>query len=158
MFLLVWFLFRKNVNEALYVFYRFFELKETGVFLSDEFLLWCCYVNALVLCFSCCFVVDLKLAVVLSLSFPPLSAGDYCEVNVCTNGGTCVTGAGAPFICICPDGFSGETCNETEAGKPGVWGKMITAYLAVVNFKQAHFSKTWTNMDLRDYVFQNLPG
>ncbi|XP_069551498.1 milk fat globule EGF and factor V/VIII domain containing b isoform X3 [Brachyistius frenatus] len=42
--------------------------------------------------------------------------GDYCEVNVCSNGGTCVTGTGAPFICICPDGFSGETCNETETG------------------------------------------
>ncbi|XP_029992843.1 lactadherin-like isoform X1 [Sphaeramia orbicularis] len=42
--------------------------------------------------------------------------GDYCEVNVCVNGGTCVTGAGSPFICICPDGFSGETCNETESG------------------------------------------
>uniref|UniRef100_A0A672FQA5 Milk fat globule-EGF factor 8 protein b n=1 Tax=Salarias fasciatus TaxID=181472 RepID=A0A672FQA5_SALFA len=41
---------------------------------------------------------------------------DYCEVNVCSNGGTCVIGAGAPFICICPDGFTGETCNETETG------------------------------------------
>ncbi|XP_067356736.1 milk fat globule EGF and factor V/VIII domain containing b isoform X3 [Channa argus] len=42
--------------------------------------------------------------------------GDYCEVNVCSNGGTCVTRAGAPFFCICPDGYSGETCNETETG------------------------------------------
>ncbi|XP_071400814.1 lactadherin-like isoform X1 [Centroberyx affinis] len=42
--------------------------------------------------------------------------GDYCEVNVCSNGGTCVTGAGAPFICICPDGFTGDICNETETG------------------------------------------
>ncbi|XP_008309699.2 milk fat globule EGF and factor V/VIII domain containing b isoform X4 [Cynoglossus semilaevis] len=42
--------------------------------------------------------------------------GDYCKVNVCSNGGTCVTGAGAPFICICPDGFSGDTCNETAIG------------------------------------------
>ncbi|XP_076027182.1 milk fat globule EGF and factor V/VIII domain containing b isoform X3 [Genypterus blacodes] len=43
-------------------------------------------------------------------------SGDYCKVNVCSNGGTCVTGAGAPFICICPDGFTGEICNETETG------------------------------------------
>ncbi|XP_028305305.1 milk fat globule EGF and factor V/VIII domain containing b isoform X2 [Gouania willdenowi] len=41
---------------------------------------------------------------------------DYCEVNMCSNGGICVTGSGAPFMCICPDGFSGETCNETETG------------------------------------------
>ncbi|XP_056273289.1 milk fat globule EGF and factor V/VIII domain containing b [Pseudoliparis swirei] len=42
--------------------------------------------------------------------------GDFCEVNVCVNGGTCVTRAGAPILCICPDGFSGDTCNETETG------------------------------------------
>ncbi|XP_047203090.1 milk fat globule EGF and factor V/VIII domain containing b isoform X4 [Girardinichthys multiradiatus] len=42
--------------------------------------------------------------------------GDPCAENVCNNGGTCVTGTGTPFICICPDGFSGETCNETETG------------------------------------------
>ncbi|XP_051917443.1 lactadherin-like isoform X4 [Hippocampus zosterae] len=41
---------------------------------------------------------------------------DLCEVNVCSNGGTCVTSGGAPFICICPDGFTGETCNEIETG------------------------------------------
>ncbi|CAL8263235.1 unnamed protein product [Merluccius merluccius] len=41
---------------------------------------------------------------------------DYCEVNRCSNGGICVMGAGEPFICICPDGFTGDTCNETETG------------------------------------------
>ncbi|XP_036390905.1 lactadherin-like [Megalops cyprinoides] len=46
-----------------------------------------------------------------------IATGDYCEVNVCHNGGTCVTGVGdAPFICICADGFSGDTCNSTETG------------------------------------------
>ncbi|XP_071757584.1 lactadherin-like isoform X2 [Centroberyx gerrardi] len=43
--------------------------------------------------------------------------GDYCEVNLCHNGGTCVTGVGEdPFICICVDGFGGDTCNLTETG------------------------------------------
>ncbi|KAM4592465.1 lactadherin-like isoform 1-T1 [Odontesthes bonariensis] len=43
--------------------------------------------------------------------------GDYCEVNVCHNGATCVTGVGDdPFICICADGFGGDTCNLTETG------------------------------------------
>ncbi|KAG9341327.1 hypothetical protein JZ751_019431 [Albula glossodonta] len=42
---------------------------------------------------------------------------DYCEVNVCLNGGTCVTRVGdAPFICICADGFTGDLCNATESG------------------------------------------
>lgn len=44
------------------------------------------------------------------------SAAD-CEVNVCLNGGTCVTGTGKdPFICICNEGFTGQICNETEIG------------------------------------------
>ncbi|XP_077451321.1 lactadherin-like isoform X2 [Stigmatopora argus] len=43
--------------------------------------------------------------------------GDYCEVNHCHNGGTCVTGVGEePFICICADGFAGDTCDLTEIG------------------------------------------
>ncbi|XP_037538468.1 milk fat globule EGF and factor V/VIII domain containing b [Nematolebias whitei] len=42
--------------------------------------------------------------------------GDPCAVNMCVNGGTCVTGTGTPFICICPDGFSGDLCNDTETG------------------------------------------
>ncbi|XP_056134956.1 lactadherin-like [Lampris incognitus] len=43
--------------------------------------------------------------------------GDYCEVNLCDNGGTCVMGIGEdPFICICADGFGGDTCNLTETG------------------------------------------
>ncbi|XP_011486550.1 EGF-like repeat and discoidin I-like domain-containing protein 3 isoform X1 [Oryzias latipes] len=43
--------------------------------------------------------------------------GDFCEVNHCYNGATCVTGVGEePFICICADGFAGDTCNLTETG------------------------------------------
>lgn len=28
-----------------------------------------------------------------------------------------MTGEGRRLICICPDGFDGETCNETESGE-----------------------------------------
>ncbi|CAL8404007.1 unnamed protein product [Boreogadus saida] len=43
--------------------------------------------------------------------------GNYCEVNLCDNGGTCVMAVGDdPFICICSDGFAGDTCNLTETG------------------------------------------
>ncbi|XP_070302455.1 EGF-like repeat and discoidin I-like domain-containing protein 3 [Salvelinus sp. IW2-2015] len=42
--------------------------------------------------------------------------GDYCEINVCSNGGSCVTGPRSSFICICPDGYTGDTCNDTETG------------------------------------------
>ncbi|KAJ7994798.1 hypothetical protein DPEC_G00253200 [Dallia pectoralis] len=43
--------------------------------------------------------------------------GDYCEVNVCHNGGICVTGLGGDsFICICADGFTGAVCNLNETG------------------------------------------
>ncbi|XP_066512254.1 lactadherin-like [Hoplias malabaricus] len=43
--------------------------------------------------------------------------GEYCKENVCHNGGTCVTGVGEePFICICAEGFAGNTCNATENG------------------------------------------
>ncbi|XP_076143239.1 lactadherin-like [Alosa pseudoharengus] len=44
-------------------------------------------------------------------------SGDYCEVDQCHNGATCVTGIGeGPFICICAEGFTGDTCNVTENG------------------------------------------
>uniref|UniRef100_H3CVY0 Milk fat globule EGF and factor V/VIII domain containing a n=1 Tax=Tetraodon nigroviridis TaxID=99883 RepID=H3CVY0_TETNG len=43
--------------------------------------------------------------------------GDYCHEEHCHNGGTCVTGVGDdPFICICADGFGGDTCNLTQTG------------------------------------------
>lgn len=43
--------------------------------------------------------------------------GDYCEVNLCHNGGTCVSGIGEElFICICAEGFAGDTCTAKEKG------------------------------------------
>lgn len=60
------------------------------------------------------------------------SPGDYCEVNLCHNGGTCVTGVGDdPFICICADGFGGDTCNLTETG---TWQRMLFFFLTCFFF------------------------
>lgn len=58
---------------------------------------------------------------VISWKYSPLvissSTGDPCKVNVCQNGGTCVAATGNDsFICICSDGFTGETCDEAEPG------------------------------------------
>ncbi|XP_074011800.1 lactadherin isoform X1 [Numenius arquata] len=53
----------------------------------------------------------------LGLSLLLVVAGDFCEVNHCQNGGTCLTGINeAPFFCICPEGYVGIDCNETEKG------------------------------------------
>lgn len=58
------------------------------------------------------------------------SPGDYCEVNLCHNGGTCVTGVGDdPFICICADGFGGDTCNLTETG---TWQRKLFFFLSLL--------------------------
>ncbi|KAL4613242.1 EGF-like repeat and discoidin I-like domain-containing protein 3 isoform X2 [Arapaima gigas] len=62
-------------------------------------------------------VLDALLALCLLLRAACAVSGDYCEVNYCHNGGTCVTGVGEePFICICAEGFTGDTCNATERG------------------------------------------
>ncbi|XP_064932634.1 lactadherin isoform X3 [Columba livia] len=58
----------------------------------------------------------LALGVVLSLLL--VVAGDFCDVNYCQNGGTCLTGINeTPFFCICPEGYVGIDCNETEKDK-----------------------------------------
>ena len=38
---------------------------------------------------------------------------DACSSVPCSNGGTCMSEA-AEFICICPLGFGGATCNSTS--------------------------------------------
>ncbi|XP_061302752.1 lactadherin isoform X3 [Pezoporus flaviventris] len=54
---------------------------------------------------------------VLRLSLPLVVTGDFCDVNHCQNGGTCLTGINeTPFFCICPEGYVGIDCNETEKG------------------------------------------
>lgn len=42
--------------------------------------------------------------------------GDLCVVNLCANGGTCVTGSDSEYLCICPDDFTGDNCTERETG------------------------------------------
>ncbi|KAM4826376.1 lactadherin [Thomomys bottae] len=44
-------------------------------------------------------------------------SGDFCDSSLCLNGGTCLNGQdGASFYCLCPQGFTGPICNETEKG------------------------------------------
>lgn len=44
-------------------------------------------------------------------------SGDFCDSLECLNGGTCLPGQDQlPFHCLCPEGFGGPVCNETEKG------------------------------------------
>ncbi|XP_026992700.1 milk fat globule EGF and factor V/VIII domain containing a [Tachysurus fulvidraco] len=61
------------------------------------------FLSFILACFIICFVSSVS--------------GDYCEVNLCHNGGTCVTGVGEEtFVCICAEGFAGDTCTAKENG------------------------------------------
>jgi len=64
-----------------------------------------------------------------------VDVGKFCEVNLnecesdpCVNGGTCVDRPGH-FICVCVEGFGGETCQR--AGSLGesniLYRQLITA-------------------------------
>ncbi|KAM6426735.1 lactadherin isoform 1-T1 [Liasis olivaceus] len=60
-----------------------------------------------------------RLLLGLWVAFSALSviSGDFCEVNHCQNGGTCLKSLNeSPFFCVCAEGFTGITCNETEKG------------------------------------------
>lgn len=45
-------------------------------------------------------------------------SGDFCDSSQCLNGGTCLLNEDRkpPFYCLCPKGFTGLLCNETEHG------------------------------------------
>uniref|UniRef100_A0A4W2GEY5 Milk fat globule EGF and factor V/VIII domain containing n=1 Tax=Bos indicus x Bos taurus TaxID=30522 RepID=A0A4W2GEY5_BOBOX len=45
-------------------------------------------------------------------------AGDFCDSSQCLHGGTCLLNEDRtpPFYCLCPEGFTGLLCNETEHG------------------------------------------
>lgn len=44
------------------------------------------------------------------------ASGDFCDPSLCLNGGTCLTGQDNDIYCLCPEGFTGLVCNETEKG------------------------------------------
>lgn len=44
------------------------------------------------------------------------ASGDFCDSSLCLNGGTCLMGQDNEIYCLCPEGFTGLVCNETEKG------------------------------------------
>lgn len=50
-----------------------------------------------------------------------LVAGDFCDPSLCLNGGTCLMGQDNDIYCLCPEGFTGLVCNETEKGTCSLW-------------------------------------
>ncbi|EGW12021.1 Lactadherin, partial [Cricetulus griseus] len=43
-------------------------------------------------------------------------AGDFCDSSLCQNGGTCLISQDNDVYCLCPEGFTGLVCSETEKG------------------------------------------
>ncbi|XP_036041296.1 lactadherin isoform X2 [Onychomys torridus] len=54
--------------------------------------------------------------VVLCASGLFAASGDLCDSSLCLNGGTCLMGQDNDIYCLCPEGFEGSVCNETETG------------------------------------------
>ncbi|KAL1774430.1 lactadherin isoform X2 [Sigmodon hispidus] len=54
--------------------------------------------------------------VVLCASGLFASSGDFCDSRLCLNGGTCLISQDNDIYCLCPEGFTGQVCNETENG------------------------------------------
>ncbi|XP_004623343.1 lactadherin [Octodon degus] len=44
------------------------------------------------------------------------ASGDFCDSSICLNGGTCLLDQESVSYCLCPEGFTGLLCNETEKG------------------------------------------
>ncbi|XP_007653088.2 lactadherin isoform X1 [Cricetulus griseus] len=43
-------------------------------------------------------------------------SGDFCDSSLCQNGGTCLISQDNDVYCLCPEGFTGLVCSETEKG------------------------------------------
>lgn len=64
---------------------------------------------------------------------------DPCDAQPCLNGGQCFRGEGQSFACVCPEGFTGPTCEI------GMWYFHVT-------FMYSHTHKIFT------HTFLHIPA
>ncbi|KAM5292288.1 lactadherin [Ctenodactylus gundi] len=65
------------------------------------------------------------------------ASGDFCDSSLCLNGGTCLLGQDSDsFYCLCPEGFTGLLCNETERGPCSSSPCLHNAQCIVINGSQ----------------------
>src|SRR5687767_4008987 len=75
-------------------------------------------------------------------------AKDFCDNSICLNGGTCIEGS-----CDCPEGFTGQFCDEQNTPD-----KIRVRTIQVTRFPGVNEGVSWDSIDGPDIYFRLYEG